>query len=216
MEALDGTVRAQEARLAAVKDTVNMHLQRIIDLTPAAVQNLQNAPANINAAKQVVETSLDTIQQITNTIDSATKSVTELGKSSGASYMNGKAQLNTLKKDEVQNKKLFELRKAQADSLKHKYAADNHSSYFGLWRPLADDTRFLLFLLSILLGVIAAVSAYFLVKSNASAFSFSSFFSSWGGAPSMARGVQGAPAQKQLNTNLIGGAASRRLFPKNP
>ena len=206
MDTTDKLVNDQEVERTRITDTVNMNLQTITDRTPAAALNLPNASSDINAAKTSVEANLSRLAQMTNAVDSAIQQVTALGKQSGAAYLDGKAQINELTKEKIQNKTLLDIRKEQAESLKQKYSSDNHSSYLGLWRPLSDDTRFLLQILSLILGLVAMVSAFFLLKENtASSFSFPSLPS----LPSFTL----FPAAKPHSTNFFGGAL-RRLFPK--
>lgn len=206
MDTTDTLVHDHEVERTRITDTVNMNLKTIMDRTPAAALNLPGASSDINAAKTAVEANLSRLAQMTNEIDAATQQATTLGKQYGSKYVDTKAQIDTLKKETTQNKNLFEIRKAQTDSLKQKYTSDNHSSYLGLWRPLSDETRFLLQILSVIFGLVAIVSIVFYLKDNMSTFSFPSLPSlpSFGSAPA---------AKPTHSTNFFGGAL-RRLFPR--
>jgi hypothetical protein len=164
MDQFDQLVTDHEAERTRITDTVNMNLRTIIDRTPAAVLNLSGAATEVANAKRAVETGLSRLTQMTNEIDTATEQVAAKGKTSGAEYNDKKKLITALKTETEKNKELLEIRKAQADSLKTKYASGFHSSYLGLWRPLADETRTALFVLSIVLSLIAIVSLVFFFK----------------------------------------------------
>lgn len=202
MDTTDRIVKDQEVERTRIIDTVNMNLKLITDRTPAAALNLPNASSEINAAKTAVEANLSRLAQMTNEVDNATQKVTDVGKQSGNLYLDRKAQIDELTKEKIQNKNLLEIRKEQAESLKQKYSSANHTSYLGLWRPLSDETRFLLLILSIILGIVALVSAFFVFKDNLAFM------------PSMPK-MPTFPAAKPASqsTNFFGGAL-RRLFPK--
>jgi len=204
MSDTDGLVQARTSEVSTITDTVNMNLQLITDRTPAAALNLPGAGTAISTAKTSIEAGLNRLQQINNDVDSATKQLTAKGKQTGTAYLNAKASIDTLKKETEQNKTLLEIRKAQTESLKEKYAADNHSSYLGLWRPLSEDTRVALFVLSIILGLVAIVSAVFYFKDNMPSMPS---LPSFGAAP--------AVKAAERPTNFFGGAL-RRLFPNKP
>jgi hypothetical protein len=202
MDTTDRIVKDQESERTRIIDTVNMNLKLITDRTPAAALNLPNASSEINAAKTAVEANLSRLAQMTNEVDNAIQKVTDVGKQSGNVYLDRKAQIDELTKEKIQNKNLLEIRKEQAESLKQKYSSANHTSYLGLWRPLSDETRFLLLILSIILGLVALVSAFFVFKDNLAFM------------PSMPK-MPTFPAAKPAtqSSNFFGGAL-RRLFPK--
>jgi len=204
MSDTDGLVQARTSEVSTITDTVNMNLQLITDRTPAAALNLPGAGTAISTAKTSIEAGLSRLAQINNDVDRATQQITAKGKQTGSAYLNAKASIDTLKKETEQNKTLLEIRKAQTESLKEKYAADNHSSYLGLWRPLSEDTRVALFVLSIILGLVAIVSAVFFFKDNMPSMPS---LPSFGAAPAV------KPAER--STNFFGGAL-RRLFPNKP
>ena len=202
MDTTDKLVKDQEVERTRIIDTVNMNLKLITDRTPAAALNLPNASSEINAAKTSVEANLSRLAQMTNEVDNATQKVTDVGKQSGNAYLNRKAQIDVLNKEKIQNKNLLEIRKEQAESLKQKYSSANHTSYLGLWRPLSDETRFLLLILSIILGLVAIVSAFFVFKDNVPSLA---------SMPKMPTFPAAKPATQ--SSNFFGGAL-RRLFPK--
>lgn len=205
MDTTDKLVKDHEVERTRIIDTVNMNLKLITDRTPAAALNLPNASSEINAAKTAVEANLSRLAQINNEVDAATQKVTDIGKQSGATYLDRKANIDMLTKEKIQNKNLLEIRKEQAESLKQKYSSANHTSYLGLWRPLSDETRLLLLVLSIILGLVAIVSAFFVLKDTMPSLS---------SLPSMPK-MPTFPAAKPAtqSTNFFGGAL-RRLFPK--
>ena len=207
MSDTDSIVQARTSEVSTITDTLNMNLQLITDRTPAAALNLPGAGTAISTAKTSIEAGLNRLAQINNDIDAATKQVTAKGKQSGAAYMTAKASVDTLKKETEQNKTLLEIRKAQTESLKEKYAAANHSSYLGLWRPLSDETRVALFVLSIILCLVAIVTAVFYFKDNMPSMPSMPSLPSFGAAPAV------KPAER--STNFFGGAL-RRLFPNKP
>lgn len=205
MDTTDRIVKDQEVERTRIIDTVNMNLKLITDRTPAAALNLPNASSEINAAKSAVEANLSRLARMTNEVENATQKVTDLGKQSGNVYLDRKAQIDVLTKEKIQNKNLLEIRKEQAESLKQKYSSANHTSYLGLWRPLSDETRFLLLILSIILGLVALVSAFFVFKDNLA------FMPSMPSMPKMPTFPAAKPATQ--SSNFFGGAL-RRLFPK--
>jgi hypothetical protein len=164
MDQFDRLVKDHETERTRITDTVNMNLRTIIDRTPAAVLNLSGAATDVANAKRTVETGLSRIIQMTNEIDKATEQVAAKGKATGAEYNTKKKEITALKTETEKNKELLEIRKAQAESLKTKYVSGFHSSYLGLWRPLADETRTALFVMSIVLSLIAIVSLVYFFK----------------------------------------------------
>jgi hypothetical protein len=157
------------------------------DRTPAAVLNLPGAVDQVNRAKQIIEQSVHTLQQRTNDIATAITSLVN-SKTNIRQDINTKKQETQRLKQEVEKaRELNALRKEQAAELKIKYGSNYHTSYLGLWRPLADQSQMGLIVASVMFALIAIVSLVFVIRE---------FYS--------------APASQYSARNLFGGVRIRK------
>jgi hypothetical protein len=69
-----------------------------------------------------------------------------------------------LKQEVKKARELNALRKEQAAELKIKYGSNYHTSYLGLWRPLADQSQMGLIIASVMFALIAIVSLVFVIR----------------------------------------------------
>lgn len=145
-------------QLTQLIDSVNANFQRITSLGPSAALSIGTASGDLDVAKQTVLRNIDDIYALNNSVLADTEVVTTNAKTIGQTLKEARNSTETLKKDVQKNKTLLEIRTAQANALQEKYDANLHTSWLGLWRPLADSTQTALLVVSIVLGLIALVS----------------------------------------------------------
>ena len=150
------------AEIEKEKKIVNDNLPIILDRTPAAVLNLQGAEQQITTSKSAVQASIDTIKrktaEVKNVVDSMISNTATLRTSIEAK----REVTQDLKKKVEGGEVLSAIRKEQAEALSNKGLGNLHSSWVGLWRPLAEESRTGLLVASIAFGLIAIVSIVYL------------------------------------------------------
>lgn len=145
-------------------DSVHVNLNQIQALGPSEALDIANAKASVEQAKQTVLRDIDNMYDINNKVHTDTEQITQRAKALSESSHEAREERSELQKEVHKNKQLLEVRKAQAAELNEKYASNNHSSWLGLWRPLSSEGQSGLIFASIIFGVIAAVSLFFLIR----------------------------------------------------
>ena len=129
--------------------------------TPAAVTGIPGASEQITKSKQYIE---QAVQTVARTVNDVSARIDEMV-SSKAQLRNNidtkKQDVDGLKKEVLEAQEINKLRKEQAQELKRKYFSNYHTSWLGLWRPLADASHMGLIIAAILFGLIAVVSGVF-------------------------------------------------------
>ena len=144
------------------KKAIDDNLPIILDRTPAAVLNLAGAVQQINASKAVIQSSLDGIRRATADVSNVIDNITETTSSTRNAIDIRRQEVTELKKVITQGETLDAIRKEQAAALHAKEAGNRHSSWMGLWRPLAEESRTGLFVAAIAFACIAIVSVVYL------------------------------------------------------
>ena len=154
----------------AANQVANMNLPIPVDRTPSAVLNLPGAQPAIDAAKMAVDQSIATInRKAAEAKKVGDDIVAESGRMRSA-IENKRDLTRNYTKEVSEAQVLADIRKEQADALKNKYAANLHSSWLGLWRPLADTSRVGLLVAAIAFGIIAVFSLIYYFWDNLPAF----------------------------------------------
>jgi hypothetical protein len=144
------------------KKAIEDNLPIILDRTPAAVLNLAGAAQQINASKTVIQSSLDEIRRKTADVSKVIENITESTSSTRNAINIQRQEVTELKKVITQGETLDAIRKEQAAALHAKEEGSRHSSWMGLWRPLAEESRTGLFVAAIAFACIAIVSVVYL------------------------------------------------------
>jgi hypothetical protein len=107
---------------------------------------------------------------------------------------------------------VYKIRKEQTTALNNKYAANLHTSWLGLWRPLQDQTRAILATAAVVFGVLTVVLIAY--------FSYGAIAARVGGGAGAATGVASTTAGSLIdyannfgnNTlrSFVGGTRSRK------
>ena len=140
------------------------HFSIVLDRTPAAVLNLPGAADQINRAKQIIEQSVHTVQQRTNEVEATIQEIVRQKSGMRHKIELKKQESHQLKQQVQKARELNALRKEQAAELKQKYDSNYHTSYIGLWRPLAEQSHMGLICAAIMFALIAIVSVVFIVR----------------------------------------------------
>jgi hypothetical protein len=142
---------------------VNDNLPIILDRTPAAVLQLAGASQQIATSKYAVQNAIDTIRRKTGEIAGKVDEITNHTSSTRNAIEAKRQEVEQLKKTVSQSEVLDSIRKEQVLALKEKTEGSRHSSWMGLWRPLAKESRTGLFVASIAFALIAIVSIVYIV-----------------------------------------------------
>ena len=125
--------------------------------------SISNEEALIRQAKTNVESQIQIIRDNTKTVSDTIDSLYASARTLQTDIAN-KLSVETDKKRAISDAEtLNAIRMEQARSLKHKYDGNYHSSWLGIWRPLKDESRAGLFVLSIVLGMIGILSIVYLL-----------------------------------------------------
>ena len=127
--------------------------------------SISNEEALINQAKANVESQIQIIRDNTKTVSDTIDSLyatTQTLQTDIAKKLSAETDKKQMLSD---TETLNAIRMEQANALKQKYQGNYHSSWLGIWRPLKDESRTGLFVLSIVLGMIGILSiAYLLME----------------------------------------------------
>jgi hypothetical protein len=124
---------------------------------------LQGAQDQIDTAKRAIDVQLQTIENATKIVNDAIDGIAVRTQNV---RMNIESKLETsdrLKSKLETVKNIVEVRNEQVHDLQNKGASNFHTSWLGLWRPLASESRTGLLIASIVFGVIGLVSIVFLL-----------------------------------------------------
>jgi hypothetical protein len=159
----------------------------------------------IDPALQALRTDANSIAQISDGLLTAQQNLRNSIETNGAGLVPKRA-------DVQQAKTLETLRKEQAETLKKKYGGYSHTSWFGPWRPLSEQSRTVLLALIVFFALIVGISVYYLFRTG-----FFLFPAVLGGGVAAATVPSPAPpVTESLNgalNNLFGGggrSSSRR------
>jgi hypothetical protein len=121
----------------------------------SATQEITGAADIVTRKKSTIATNIENAQRVINNIQSliSTTDVTTIKQNIDLTNERIKANANKIASD----KTILNIRKAQSESLKERYAGNYHSSWLGLWRPLSETGRIALFVLSIIFGLVTVI-----------------------------------------------------------
>jgi multidrug efflux pump subunit AcrA (membrane-fusion protein) len=158
------TIQSQlTATVGNAESIANTSLTLITNQAERAGMNLSGAQDQIDLAKQNVDTQLQLIDQATETANNAIDSIATRTQDIRKTIMKKHEQRNTLENSLETVRAVAEVREEQVSELKKKGEGNYHTSWLGLWRPLASESRFGLFVASIVLGLIGLLSIGFLL-----------------------------------------------------
>ncbi len=128
------------------------------------VRGVQGVKEQRETAKRNVDTATAALKNIPNSIDGL------IGQMDISTIQNKiqvvEDQIKAEREKQGKSEELLAIRKEQSAALEAKYAANYHSSWLGLWRPLKDNTHMGLNVASVFFGLLAVVAIGFLVYSN--------------------------------------------------
>ena len=136
----------------------------VMDRTPAAVLNLPGAQDQVNRSKQLIEQAVQSVKQrtrdISNEIDKIAANKAQIRNDLNVK----KEETHVIKRQVHEARELNKLRQEQAAELQRKYGSNLHTSYLGLWRPLAEQSHMGLIVAAAMFALIAIVSIVFIVR----------------------------------------------------
>ena len=175
-----------KSQVAAVRKQAEDNFSVVMDRTPAAVLDLPGAQHQVNRSKQLIEQAVQSVKQrtqdVSNEIDKISASKAQIRNDLNIK----KGETHVVKQQVKEARELNKLRQEQAAELQRKYGSNLHTSYLGLWRPLAEQSHMGLIVAAAMFALIAIASIVFIVRD-------------W-------RSVPALPAQ----TNQLFGGFSRR------
>ena len=155
-----------QSNIDEIIENIDSELDLIRNNTHASVLGLNTATEAIKNSKKVIQDKLQYIQKKINTFDSnideIVASTRDIQKTISSKEKYGSDQ----KYKENEAKMLYDLRTDQANTLKGKNSGNYHSSWLGLWKPLTDEGQVGLLILSIVFGILSAISIFFLINNN--------------------------------------------------
>jgi len=176
-----------KSQVNAARKQAEDNFSVVVDRTPAAVLDLPGATEDVNRSKRLIEQALQSVKRRTQDISSEIDKITA-SKAQIRNDLNVKKEETHVVKRQVQEaRELNKLRQEQATELQRKYGSNLHTSYLGLWRPLADQSHMGLIIAAAMFALIAIVSIVFIVRD-------------W----------RNAPALPVAQTNQLFGGFSRR------
>lgn len=141
-------------------------VQNIYNRQRSAALDLPGAASDVwNAKNQMVVTINDTRHKA-NELENLLNIMIADQSANKDIVTSEKTEIDTLKKKIHDARTLNGIRKEQVDALKSKNIGNYHTSYLGLWVPLQDRTRVLLFAISVCLILVGIASAIFIVWSG--------------------------------------------------
>lgn len=141
-------------------------VQTIYNRQRSAALDLPGAGTDVaNAKNQMVVTINDTRHKANELENLLTRMISDQSANKDI-VTSEKAEIDTLKKKIHDARTLNGIRKEQVDALKSKNIGNYHTSYLGLWVPLREQTRVLLFAISVCLILVAIASVIFIVWSG--------------------------------------------------
>lgn len=155
------TLKQLDADVERAKTTILQNLPNIEKLTPSVILKLGGAEQRLNKAKSDITMGIDTINRSTATVNTLAETLVKNSESVKANIQAEKHTNTVLKTNVKQSETLAKIRKEQAEALQAKYAANNHSSWLGLYRPLSEESRVALLTSGIALLILFAASVVY-------------------------------------------------------
>lgn len=136
--------------------------QVIRNVMAQAALNIGNSRNELNKAKTRIQT---TIQNAKRNVAQTEQAIESLSKSAETMQTNIKdirTNVSELRNQTTQVRKIRALRKEQAESLQKKEEGNYHSSWMGLWRPLADGSQMGLIIASVVFSILGILCVVYL------------------------------------------------------
>jgi hypothetical protein len=150
--------------------TVEDNFSQIRSLAPATVLNVRDGQAKQTQAKFAVQGAIDLIKEKAKNVQSMVDMIIKNRENTMTNINSQQTEIDQLKKDVEKERTLATLRKEQSEALKQKYVGNFHSSWFGLWRPLTEQSRVGLLITAVLFAVISMVSIGFFIYLHRAGF----------------------------------------------
>ena len=145
------------------KSQTNTSLDLIVNQTERAALKFDGAQDQINIAKETVDEKINAINVITDKLSNIIETLYSKAADVKDKIKETKEKGEIVRFGRDEAKTFADIRTEQVKELKNKYEGNYHSSWLGLWRPLASESRTGLFIASIVLGVIATLSIVFIM-----------------------------------------------------
>jgi hypothetical protein len=150
---------------------IDRNLPIFVNQVEQEARNISGVARQRQNARGTIDTALNNLKSIPNAIDGRIAQVDIGGIQNKIKVV--ESQIGAEKTKQSKSNEFLEIRKEQHEALEKKYAANLHSSWLGLWRPLQDNTHVGLNVASAMFGVLALLTigylAYGYFKSGAPA-----------------------------------------------
>lgn len=152
-----------DAAVQTAKKQIDDNLPVILNSTQGAVMGLPGYQTAIDRAKNTVGGGIESVRRTTNEVKELNRLAAAQSELLRRKIAQSKEEVARLKEEEKTSGQLIALRKEQAAELKTKYASNFHTSWLGLWKPMKEESYTGLIVASVVFGLIALVSLWFLV-----------------------------------------------------
>jgi hypothetical protein len=197
----DEVARVFSSTVQTAKDSFNTNKDIPVSQAPSKVLNISGAEAAITQAKSRMEMSVQTIRSIANNIANINSRISSRSSDINSEIAAAKRALVEQTTNVENAQTIADLRSEQSAALRNKYASNLHTSWLGLWRPLAAETRTGLGVAAAAFGVLALLTIVYLVASVVST-------ATRGGASTTNISTTATTISNNVN-RLIGGAMKR-------
>ena len=147
-------------QLTRNKQTIESNLNNGSALVENVVKNVTGSRNQLDSTRRNVNLSLNSIQTANTELSGTIKKILiePIQKQIDAV----KAMIAGETEKQSKADALYNIRKEQTAALTNKYAANLHTSWLGLWRPLQDQSRAILATVAVVFGLLTVViAAYF-------------------------------------------------------
>ena len=156
--------KSYKNQVAAATKQAQDNFSVVMNRTPAAVLNLPGAVENVNRSKRLIEQAVQTVKQRTQDISNEIDKIAARKAQVRNDLNIKKGETHVVKRQVHEARELNKLRQEQAAELQRKYGSNLHTSYLGLWRPLAEQSHMGLIVAAAMFALIAIVSIVFIVR----------------------------------------------------
>jgi hypothetical protein len=195
----ENVVQVILSNLKTAKDSFNTNKAIPVSQAPSKVLNISGAEAAITQAKSRMEESIQTIRSVANNIANFNSRISSRSSDINSEIAAAKRALIEQTANVENAQTIADLRSEQSAALRNKYASNLHTSWLGLWRPLAAETRTGLGVAAAAFGVLALLTIVYLAASVVST-------ATRGGASNIS--TTATTISNNMN-RLIGGAMKR-------
>jgi hypothetical protein len=140
---------------------LNTNLPVYVNNVEQEVRGVSGVKERRENAKASVNSAILTLQGISNMIDDNLNKIDIGGIQNKINVV--EEQIKAEREKQNKSQELLSIRKEQSVALEQKYAANLHSSWLGLWRPLKDTTHVGLNVASVVFGLLALLTIGYMV-----------------------------------------------------